>query len=160
MKSRSINNSTVFIVIITLSITLFSCQTPKPMFSQGISQGISGRVLWFEGDLMPGFDKEPVEGKPIKREIHIYEATTVEDAEVEEGQFYSNLKTNRVHSTVSDEEGKFWAALEPGTYSVFVKEPRGLFANTFDQKGIIHPVTVRPNELVQILIRVDYKAAY
>jgi hypothetical protein len=56
--------------------------------------------------------------------------------------------------------GRFIVALEPGTYSVFVKEPDGLFANRFDQAGIINPVTIDRNELVNILIKVDYKAAY
>jgi len=149
----------LFVIIIGIAC-LSGCKNPQSMFSQGISQGISGRVLWYEGDLMPGIDKPPAEGKPIKREIHIYEATKLEDADVSDGQFYSNLKTKLVFSVISDEEGKFMAALDPGTYSVFVKEPKGLFANSFDQNGIINPVTVSPNELVQVRIRVDYMAAY
>ncbi len=130
------------------------------MFSQGVSQGISGQVLWYEGDLMPGIDKEPAVGKPIQREIYIYRATKMEQAEVYDGGFYSNIKTELVQKTSSDEDGKFIVALEPGTYSVFVKEPKGLFANRFDQSGIINPVTIGQNELVNITIRVDYKAAY
>ena len=130
------------------------------MFSQGIAQGISGQVLWFEGDLMPGIDKEPVKGKPIQREIHIYRATTMEQAEAHEGTFYSNIRTELVLTTMSDEDGKFIAALAPGTYSVFIKEPQGLFANRFDQGGVINPVTINQDELVSLLIRVDYKAAY
>lgn len=130
------------------------------MLSQGIAQGISGLVLWYEGDLMPGIDKEPVEGKPIQREIYIYWATTMEQAEVHEGTFYSDISTELVLTTSSDEDGKFIVALDPGTYSVFVKESQGLFANRFDQGGIINPVTISQNELVSLSIRVDYKAAY
>lgn len=130
------------------------------MLSQGISQGISGQVLWYEGDLMPGFNKEPVAGKPIQREIHIYKATTIDQAEVLEGTFYSNINSELVLTTISDEDGKFIVALEPGTYTVFVKEPQGLFANRFDGAGNINPVTINQNELVSLLIRVDYKAAY
>jgi hypothetical protein len=130
------------------------------MFNQGVSQGISGLVLWYEGDLMPGIDKEPAVGKPIQREIFIYGATKMQQAEVLEGRFYSNIETELVQKTSSDEEGKFIVALEPGTYSVFVKEPQGLFASRFDQSGIINPVTITTNELVSMLIKVDYKAAY
>lgn len=130
------------------------------MLSQGISQGISGQVLWYEGDLMPGFNKEPVAGKPIEREIHIYKATTIDQAEVLEGTFYSNINSELVLTTISDEDGKFIVSLDTGTYSVFVKEARGLFANRFDQGGFINPVTIRENELVRITIKVDYMAAY
>jgi hypothetical protein len=130
------------------------------MFSQGVSQGISGQVLWYEGDLMPGFNKEPAIGQPIQREIHIYNATKMEQAEVQDGRFYSNIKTELVQKTSTDEEGRFIVALEPGTYSVFVKEKQGLFASRFDQSGIINPVTIGKSELVSLLIKVDYKAAY
>lgn len=130
------------------------------MFSQGVSQGLSGTVIWYEGDLMPGIDKEPVPGKPIQREIHIYEATSLKQANVKDDYFYYDLETKLVKTVLSDEEGKFIVALEPGTYSVFVKEPQGLFANTFDQAGKINPVDIQSNELVTIRIRVDYMAAY
>lgn len=130
------------------------------MFSQGVSQGISGQVVWYEGDLMPGIGKEPAVGKPIQREIFIYYATKIEQTEVQDGRFYSNIKTELVRKTSTNEDGKFIVALEPGNYSVFVKEPMGLFANRFDQSGIINPVTITKNELVNMLIKVDYKAAY
>lgn len=130
------------------------------MLSEGVSQGVTGQVFWYEGDLMPGIDKEPAVGKPIHREIHVYKATKIEQTEVLDGRFYSNIKTELVQKTSTDEDGKFIIALEPGTYSVFVKEPQGLFANQFDQSGIINPVTIRQNELVSLLIKVDYMAAY
>ena len=76
------------LVVLVGIASINGCKGPQSMFSQGISQGISGVVLWYEGDLMPGIDKPPVEGKPIKREIRIYEATTLKDAEVVDGQFY------------------------------------------------------------------------
>jgi len=147
-------------LILLIYMLITECKSPQSMLSQGIAQGISGLVLWYEGDLMPGIDKEPVEGKPIQREIYIYKATTMEQAEAHEGTFYSNISTELVLTTSSDEDGKFIVALDPGTYSVFVKESQGLFANRFDQGGIINPVTISQNELVSLSIRVDYKAAY
>ena len=130
------------------------------MLSKGVFQGISGIVLWFEGDLMPGIGKKPVEGEPMQREIYIYEATTREQAEVTETYFYHDLKTSMIRIVMSDEEGKFIVELEPGTYSVFVKEPKGLFASSFDQAGHINPITIEANQLSNMLIRVDYMAAY
>ncbi len=147
--------------IVLLVCTLFSsCKNTQSMFSEGVSQGVTGQVLWYEGDLMPGFDKEPAEGKPIQREIYIYRATKMEQADLQEGSFYSNIKTELVQKVISDEDGKFIIALDPGTYSVFVKEPKGLFASRFDQSGIINPLTISQNELVNLLIKVDYMAAY
>jgi hypothetical protein len=130
------------------------------MFSQGVSQGVSGTVLWYEGDLMPGMDKKPVEGLPIQREIHIYELTNLNQAKIREDYFYYELETRLVQKVTSNEEGKFIVALDPGTYSLFVKEPKGLFANKFDQNGHLNPITIQPNELITLRIRVDYQAAY
>lgn len=153
-------NLKILSLLLFVPLLIISCRTPQSMFSDGVSQGISGQILWYEGDLMPGIGKEPAEGKPIQREILIYEATSPDLAEVHEGQFYSGLKSKLVQKAISDEDGRFIVALEPGTYSVFIKEPEGLFANRFDQAGIINPVTIKRNELVNILIKVDYKAAY
>ena len=139
---------------------ILACQTNKPMLSKGVSQGIVGQVLWYEGDLMPGIDKEPIEGKPIQREIYIYEATKQNQGDIEEGVFFKNIKTKLVAKILTDDYGKFIVGLDPGTYSVFVKEPSGLFANSFDEDGIINPITIGANELSNMLIRVNYKAAY
>jgi hypothetical protein len=148
---------THLIAFITLAI---ACQTSRPMLSEGISQGIAGTVLWYEGDLMPGIDREPVEGQPVQKEIHIYEATHLDQTEVRDGVFYNNLKTRLINKVLTDETGRFTVALEPGTYSVFVKEPGGLFANIYDEGGHINAVTIMPNELVRMRIRIDYMAAY
>lgn len=151
------------IPVLLIPVMLFSmnhCRGPRPMLSEGVSQGISGTVLWYEGDLMPGIDKEPVEGKPIERKILIYEVTHPDQADVIEPGFYGNLQTRLITVTHSDGEGKFIVALEPGTYSVLVEEPKGLFANTFNEKGEINPVTIHKDELVVLRIRVDYMAAY
>lgn len=139
---------------------IISCQANKPMLSKGVSQGIAGQVLWYEGDLMPGIDKEPIEGKPIQREVFIYEATRQNQGDIKEGVFYMNIKTKLVAKIITDDEGKFIVGLDPGTYSVFVKESSGLFANNFDKDGIINPVIIGTNELSNMLIRVNYKAAY
>jgi len=151
----------IIYVLFFASITLVTaCQSSRPMLSEGISQGIAGTVLWYEGDLMPGIDREPVEGQPVQREIHIYEATHLNQTEVRDGVFYNNLKTRLINKVLTDEAGRFIIALEPGNYSVFVKEPGGLFANIYNEAGCINAVTIRANELVRMRIRIDYMAAY
>jgi hypothetical protein len=153
-------NLTKYSLFIILIAAVFSCKTSQVMLSQGISQGLSGTVLWYEGDLMPGFDKDPVEGIPVQREICIYELTSFKQATVREDYFYHDLDTKLISTVLSNEEGKFIVALEPGKYSVFVKEEKGLFANRFDQSGYINPIEITSGELVAIRLRVDYKAAY
>lgn len=141
--------------VLLLILVLSACTANRP-----IRQGIKGQVLWFEGDLMPGIDKKPVEGKPVIREIYFYAPTHTSQAREIEYVFYSDIKTNLIATTESDEEGRFSIRLEPGTYSVFVKEPRGLFANRYNEFGLINPVKVMPNEVSEIDLRIDYEAAY
>jgi hypothetical protein len=45
--------------------------------------------------------------------------------------------------------------LAPGTYSVFVQEPEGLFANLFQQNRI-NPVVVKSRQYTWISITIEY----
>jgi hypothetical protein len=153
-SSDTISQVKIFPVIL-LSICIFSCRT-----GQTISQGISGKVLWFEGDLMPGIDKKPVEGVPVEREIYIYQPTRADQAEVRDHVFFGEIKTEMVKKFKTSPNGDFKIKLEPGTYSLFVKEPKGLFANKFNEAGYLNAVEVVKGEITDILIRVDYRAAY
>jgi hypothetical protein len=60
----------------------------------------------------------------------------------------------------SKEDGTFTVKLPPGIYSVFVKEKKGLWANTFDGLGRINPVEVSAGEYTKFTINVNYEAAY
>lgn len=143
------------IILIILVSMVVSCQT-----NRNPAQGITGKILWFEGDLMPGIDKKPVEGIPVKREIYIYKPTLPSQAEALDQVFYTDIQTELVRKTTSDIQGDFRAGLKPGKYSVFVWEPRGLFANRFSGEGYINLVEVREHEMTGIEIRIDYMAAY
>src|SRR5680860_559860 len=67
--------------------------------SGNISQGIQGKVLWLEGNMMPtineGGDVPKQKGVPIKREVHIYELTQFSEANSNEG-FYTSLPTELI----------------------------------------------------------------
>jgi hypothetical protein len=121
-------------------------------------QGICGKVIWEEGNQMPGPGKKNT-GKGIAREIHVYEMTTMEQTTRQNG-FYKEIKTRFVASTVSKADGSYKLKLPPGKYSVFTKEPEGLFANLFDQNGGINTVEVTAGKFVPLEIKVNYKAAY
>lgn len=124
------------------------------------NQGICGKVVWVEGNQMPG----PGPGtrpkpKGVVREIHVYEVTTLQQTLRENG-FYKEIKTTLVAKTVSRQDGSYKVELPPGRYSVFTKEAEGLFANLFDQTGAINPVVVEAGKFTNLDLSVNYKAAY
>ncbi|MBX2971434.1 MAG: carboxypeptidase regulatory-like domain-containing protein [Cyclobacteriaceae bacterium] len=129
-----------------------------PAFAQ--NQGISGRVEWVSGNQMPGPDRPATKAKGIKREIWIYQPTTIAEVEASEGVFFSNVKTTLVKKAKSNCKGRFRVNLPPGEYSIFIKEKNGLFANQFDGLNRIHCVTVKPGEFTEITVLVNYEAAY
>jgi len=130
---------------------------PSPGMCQ--KQGIRGEVYWLNGNQMPGPGRSVAPGLGIKREIHIYEVATRDETEYQD-VFFSDIKTRHVATVMSDTNGKFKVKLPPGRYSVFVKEPQGLFANLFSTSGEINPVVVEPRKFTWVSITVDYEAAY
>ena len=90
----------------------------------------------------------------IKREVAIYELTTLDNASHENGIFKS-VPTPLVTSVMTEDDGSFRVKLPPGTYSVFVKEGDGLFANLFEANRI-NPVVVKPKQYSWVTITVEY----
>lgn len=142
---------------LTLFILIFT-QCKSNTLPQ-VSQGLKGQVLWFEGNLMPGPGVPLNNGKPIIREVFIYELTNMQQLTME-GNMCTNVKTKLVATTKSDSKGEFEIALAPGEYSVFIKEESGLFANTFDGNRNIGKVQILSGEYTTVKLKVDYKAAY
>jgi hypothetical protein len=122
-------------------------------------QGISGRVLWIEGNQMPGPDRKKTAPKPIERELQIYEPVKLSETKRVNG-FYTEIAANPVVTVKSSTNGTFHVALPPGKYSVFVKEPDGLFANLLDGDGYINVIEVKTHKFTEIIIEVNYKAAF
>lgn len=141
------------------SVFLFTVLICAVTFSQAQKQGISGKVFWLSGNQMPSpaLNSTPQQG--AAREIFIYKITSVNDA-TQNGNFFSDMKTELVGKTFSDYEGSFKIKLPPGEYSVLVKEPQGLFANSFDKENKINAVVVKPGKFSWVTINIDYEAAY
>jgi hypothetical protein len=136
-------------------LLLFSC------FAAGsVTQGLTGRITWYEGDRMPGMNRPASPGLPVSRTIFVYELTNKNEALSGDGIFYINIMTRLVKKVKSDEAGKFSLTLRPGKYSVFVKEEKGLFASVLDGAGNINPVVVYKDSTTGMNIRIDYKATY
>lgn len=128
-----------------------------PGFAQ--KQGICGRVIWVSGNQMPGPGAKVSPPLGIQREIYVYELTSLKDTEQEE-VFFKNIRTKLVLKALSKQDGSFKIKLPPGKYSVFVKEPKGLFASQFDQESTINPVLVQERRFSVIDITVNYQAAF
>lgn len=124
-----------------------------------VTQGLQGTVYWSEGNMMPGPGKDHQSKKGVEREVYVYKAVKSADTEREE-QLFSTVNSELVGKVKTDDNGKFVISLAPGKYSVFTKEEGGLFASIFDGEGYINPVVVESNEVTEITIDINYKAAY
>jgi hypothetical protein len=122
-------------------------------------QGINGRVLLREGNQMPAPGEKPAPPRPVKRTILIYELTNQAQAVSENGVFTS-VKTNLVKQTRSKKNGRFRVTLPPGRYTVFVREPDGLYANQWDANANIQPVTIVAGEFAELMIEISRTATF
>ncbi len=125
-----------------------------------LHQGVRGQVIWMEGNRMPGPGKTASPGQPVIRILYFYKATENSQATSEDGIFYHDIKTRLVKKIKSDSSGHYSLNLPAGTYSVFVGEEKGLYANSLDNRGLINPVEVKKNQVTSLNIRIDYKAYY
>jgi hypothetical protein len=143
--------------LVVLLIAFFVSGSPA-ISQKKLKQGIEGKVFWIEGNQMPNPDKKsPQEG--VQREIFVYELTRLTEATHTNG-FFSTVSTKLVTQTQTGPDGSFKIKLPPGRYSVFVKEPNGLFANLFDSNNLVNPVIVKPNTFSWLTIAIDYQATY
>jgi hypothetical protein len=134
---------------------------PMMSIAQNKSQGICGDVRWLEGNQMPGPGVKMNSGKPVVRELYIYNAVKPEQTTAGESPaFVGKVNAKLVKRIKTRRDGTFSVSLPPGLYSVFTMESDGLWANTFDSDGYINPVTVQPGEYTNIHILINYKAYY
>ena len=115
--------------------------------------------MWLEGNMMPGVEGTSGESGPVARDIYIHELTSVSQVKSEMG-FFSEVQTPMIAKVKSGKDGNFSIELPAGTYSLFVMEEQGLFANRFDGSNNINPVEVKEGQVTEIMIEIDYKAAY
>ncbi|MDZ7608340.1 MAG: carboxypeptidase regulatory-like domain-containing protein [Cyclobacteriaceae bacterium] len=141
-------------IILILSIPMMSVAQSK-------SQGICGEVRWLEGNQMPGPGVKTNSGKPVVREIYIYNAVKPEQTIVGESPaFIVKVNAKLVKRIKTRKDGTFHVDLQPGKYSMLTMEPGGLWAGTYDGEGYINPVTVESGQYTAIHIMINYKAYY
>jgi hypothetical protein len=150
----------ILVSLVLLSFAGIRQQAPA------VNQGILGTVSIREGNYMPGPDRKgkklpaaATKDKVSPREIYVYELTNLKQVSAN-GPFYNNIKSKLVAKVSTGTDGLFRVSLEPGKYSVFSKEPGGLFANQLDGEGNIYPVVVTESRLTLIDFIIDYNASY
>jgi hypothetical protein len=126
----------------------------------GISGVLSGTVLFWEGDFMPGV---PTGTKtPVVRDVYVYEAASLDQVtkahEFSDG-FYSDIRTNLVAVATSDADGRFSLRLPAGRYSLFVMEDGLYYANGFESE-YIYPVTVAARETTTVVFDITYQSSF
>jgi hypothetical protein len=140
----------------------FNCSNNEPERNNSsvtINQGLWGDIWFWQGDFMPICASGTI--SPVERTVYVYELTTNDEAELNyaSGGFFTSINTNLIGTTTSNSRGFFEIELEPGTYSVFVKEGDNYYANRWTSEGI-NPVTVTENEVSELLFDITYEATY
>jgi hypothetical protein len=126
-----------------------------------IKQGVYGRVLWLEGNVMPSTDgKSTNAGIPARRTINVYKTTHLNET-VGQSPLFDQIKTALVATVKTDANGNFQCELPVGKYAIFtVEEGNQFFANLFDGDGAIAPFEVKAGQLTNYSIQINYKAFY
>jgi len=126
-----------------------------------INQGIKGNIILEKGNFMPSPDSKPGKGKGVKREIAFFELTKSGQAVEGKGPgFYKKINTKLVFRTFSNLKGCFVANLNPGKYSMFVKEEGEWYANGFGTENEIYEVEVKEGVVTQVDFKINHGAFF
>ncbi|TAE23869.1 MAG: carboxypeptidase regulatory-like domain-containing protein [Cytophagales bacterium] len=111
---------------------------------------------------MPGPDKPVPKGQPVVREVVIYPVLTMKQVKMTDEGFIADVPgIEPVKVVKSDKQGRFCVYhLPSGRYSVLVREPKGLYGNSFDIDNRINAETVRPGKVTRTTIEITYGATF
>lgn len=124
--------------------------------------GIKGIIYLVKGNQMPSPGQPPTPREPLQTTLFIYELTNIDQVTRAEAHapFYTAINTKLIKEIVSDSRGEFKVKLPPGQYSLFIKKEDRFYANLFDEKNNIAPVTVAKGKYTDVEVRADYDAVY
>jgi hypothetical protein len=123
-----------------------------------LNTGIAGTLLKKEGNCMPmigGSGNTSCKTYPVRRTIMIYNYSTTNDVDGW-APFYKTVHSKLVAQVNADQDGFFQVAVDPGKYSIFIKENNSFYANSYDAQSGIQPVTVASDSMNIITLILDY----
>lgn len=153
------------VVGVAFAATAQKPSVPKKKTPTG--QGICGTVTELKGNHMPqvveeGQSPKSIAGLPVVRDVVIYPVFGMTQADMTDEGFVKSVKDLQPVRTVkTDKKGKFCAyGLPTGTYSVLIREPKGLYASIFDGQSNLNPVTVSKGRVSIIQLHITHQAAF
>lgn len=155
--SRKIN-----LIFYCLLFLLPSCRHIQPVVkSVQETQGIKGTINFMEGTfLLSGEIDSSGREYEVEREIYIYELTSLQEVDMAENGFVKAVFSKLIKTEKSNEQGKFKANLEPGTYSLFINENNRLYSKIAGDGENYAPVVVEKGKFTQVIFNIDYLANY
>ena len=159
----------VLFYVFILIIWGIACKTPRGTNTTNASgnqsstqlQGIVGEVTEVTGNQMPMVGGSAGAPKAFKTTVYIYDSTNVSQTkQIGTSPLFLTVNTRLVQKLDTNEAGQFSAALEAGTYSVFVRKGGAFFANQFDEKNNIGICRVEVGKQTRIQISVNNDATY
>ena len=124
-------------------------------------EGIKGKIYRVQGNQMPAPGEPSTLPQPFQTTLYIYELTNMAQVKrASEASFYTAINTKLVKEIRADKKGAFKVKLPPGQYSLFVKKDDLFYANIFDDKNNIAPVTVEKGKYTTVEVKADYGAVY
>ncbi len=146
-----------------LCLIFIGCCSQKKLKNSNnlVTQGIAGQVFEVAGNVMPSPDEPQhnFEGIPMKATVAVFALLKHESLQKKEGM-YINMESTAIAQTETNEKGEFKIALPVGSYSVFLKMKEGYYANSFDEKMNVNPVTIKKDSLTILKIKFDLHAVH
>jgi hypothetical protein len=127
----------------------------------GKKEGIRGTIYRVQGNQMPAPGEPSTQPQPYQATLCIYQLTNVSQVQKDDkASFYKAIHTKLVKEVQSGKKGTFKVKLPPGQYSLFLKTENLYYANLFDDKNNIAPVTVVKGKYSEIDVKADWGAVY
>jgi hypothetical protein len=146
-----------WMIVLGCLMMVLGCKSQKK--ENNMVGTLTGEVRWVAGNQMPGPGREMSAGMAIVREVWVYEVLTTEEM-AGFGPVFEFFAKEPLAVATTNAAGQYSLQLPQGVYSVFTKEPNGLFANRMDGQGRIQAVEVHAGKVTQLDIQIDYEAAY
>ena len=158
------NKSFIYLVVLLFSLSLTACaqkHTRRKSAKPIVMQGICGVVIVKRGNHMPSPDGPPPANSYAEREVLIFPLLNMSQVDAGGNGFITSVREAKPVQTVkSGKDGKFCVSLPVGQYSVLVREPKGLYANSFDMHNNIFPVNVQKNQSVAVTVSITHQAVF